>query len=88
MPLMSCPDCQERVSTSARACPHCGWPVPRPFIRSRWISTARVLLLLMAVYLIFLGVYADPVFVWGAALLVSVLGVSFRWSKAAAAAAN
>ncbi len=27
MPLMSCPDCGNSVSTAASACPHCGRPV-------------------------------------------------------------
>lgn len=28
MPLAACPDCGDRVSTSARTCPHCGRPGP------------------------------------------------------------
>lgn len=27
MTLMKCPDCQEKVSSRAVACPHCGYPV-------------------------------------------------------------
>lgn len=28
MPLIVCADCSKQVSTSAAACPNCGWPVP------------------------------------------------------------
>lgn len=28
MPLIICTDCGRQVSTSASACPNCGWPVP------------------------------------------------------------
>jgi hypothetical protein len=27
MVLMACPECSEQVSSVARACPHCGFPV-------------------------------------------------------------
>ena len=52
------------------------------------ISTARVLLLPMAVYLVFLAVYADPAFLWGSALVVFVVGASFHWPRVAAAEAD
>ena len=28
MPLTTCPECQARVSTEAKVCPHCGYPRP------------------------------------------------------------
>lgn len=27
MPLIVCPDCSHKVSTSANACPNCGYPI-------------------------------------------------------------
>lgn len=29
MGLMTCPECQGKLSTEAQACPHCGWMTPR-----------------------------------------------------------
>lgn len=27
MPLISCPECGQQISTSAETCPHCGYPM-------------------------------------------------------------
>jgi hypothetical protein len=29
MPLISCPDCSQRVSSSAESCPNCGFPISK-----------------------------------------------------------
>lgn len=29
MPLISCPECNQQVSTSADVCPHCGYPLKK-----------------------------------------------------------
>jgi hypothetical protein len=35
MTLMDCPECHQQVSSIARACPHCGYPLRRLASRSR-----------------------------------------------------
>jgi membrane protein YdbS with pleckstrin-like domain len=30
MPLVTCPECRQQVSSAAPACPHCGHPMPAP----------------------------------------------------------
>ena len=78
MPLMSCPECQGQVSTSARACPHCGYKRPRHLLNSFWIWAGRGLLLAAGLYLAVWGIAEAAM--WSVAVLMfAAFGASFKW---------
>ncbi|MDQ8020773.1 MAG: hypothetical protein REI94_02975 [Moraxellaceae bacterium] len=39
MALIPCPECSGRISSLAAACPHCGYPLPKPAGKPGWSAT-------------------------------------------------
>lgn len=71
MALLECPDCTGKVSSTASACPHCGW-TERAVIERRPITGVTALLVALAYpFLIVALMYAFPQWY----LLVVVAGV-------------
>jgi hypothetical protein len=50
MALINCRECQQKVSSEAELCPHCGCPTPNPIAKliSQLIRTLFLLSLLLA----------------------------------------
>jgi len=72
MPLVTCPDCQREVSSSAAACPGCGRPMDRadtaacPHCGSHSVGKARGLQgvgeVLLGLLLLILGIIPGVIF--------------------------
>jgi hypothetical protein len=41
MGLIPCPECRDQVSESARACPHCGYPLKEDGLQAMWNHVFR-----------------------------------------------
>jgi hypothetical protein len=71
MALMTCPDCEGKVSSTALACPHCGWidaPAPKQFS----VRGVRALMVCLACPIVIVAMmYAFPRY----ALLIGIAGL-------------
>lgn len=75
MTMTVCLDCRDKVSSSARTCPHCGCPVKRSRPREGSVRVARIALLLVALYL---ALWPQNMLA-GSIVLVAAVLASFRW---------
>ena len=72
MALMKCPNCEGKVSSTALACPHCGW-MHAPVHKRFFVSGVRALLVCLAFPLVILALmYAFPEY----ALLLAIAAVA------------
>ena len=58
MSLVTCPDCKNKVSSKAPACPHCGRPMGKaaaPKTRGRFTKIVSTLMTLSGLVLAFIG---------------------------------
>jgi hypothetical protein len=73
MPLTACPDCSNKVSTEAKACPHCGRPqsIDRPRSKKKEVTAGYVfeILVYLAILVYGISLYDDG----GAGPIVSLV---------------
>ena len=72
MALMECPDCEGKVSSTALACPHCGW-IDAPVRKQLSVRGVRALMVCLAFPLVSITMmYAFPRY----ALLLGIAGLA------------
>ena len=62
MSLLSCPECGGLLSTEARTCPHCGYPLRKGGIGSVFHAIAQIPCFIAGLILIFIALFFALVF--------------------------